>query len=193
MLSNIFAFVNSEQIMVLRYNGHLRSLNPDDTPLAMLQDIRHVFLQLKSLMAKRDEDEETQSCLINGLSKRLRQSQEWGAGLGGNQHVWLKLGTATAIVATGMVSGFVTQIHSVEFVPLDHDKQQQRLVSLCCGSIAFGSSDASLLHTCRSEIIDRFACTFNHVKNTFILCIYCHLCSLLAYCFYTYLNRLLQI
>ncbi|VVC25665.1 Hypothetical protein CINCED_3A006315 [Cinara cedri] len=63
---------NSEQMAVLRENGRLRSLFPDDTPLAMLQDVTHVFLQLKSLIAK--QDEQIQPYQTNGPSKRQRTS-----------------------------------------------------------------------------------------------------------------------
>ncbi|XP_008185792.1 uncharacterized protein LOC100167868 isoform X2 [Acyrthosiphon pisum] len=46
---------NSEQLAVLRENGRLRSMYPDDTPMAMLQDITHVLPQLKTLILKHDE------------------------------------------------------------------------------------------------------------------------------------------
>jgi hypothetical protein len=63
---------NSEQMTVLRENGRLKSLYPDDTPLAMLQDIIHVVLQLKHLVTK--QDEHIIQYQLGGSNKRQRIS-----------------------------------------------------------------------------------------------------------------------
>jgi len=64
---------DSEQLAVLRENGRLRSMYPDDTPMAMLQDITHVLVQLKTLVSKQDEQiQQYQSG--GGPSKRQRIS-----------------------------------------------------------------------------------------------------------------------
>ncbi|KAL4130848.1 hypothetical protein QTP88_008227 [Uroleucon formosanum] len=64
---------NSEQLAVLRENGRLRSMYPDDTPMAMLQDVTHVLPQLKALVTK--QDEQIQQYQSSGVpSKRQRTS-----------------------------------------------------------------------------------------------------------------------
>jgi len=64
---------DSEQLAVLRENGRLRSMYPDDTPMAMLQDVTHVLGQLKTLVSKQDEQiHQYQSA--GGPSKRQRIS-----------------------------------------------------------------------------------------------------------------------
>lgn len=57
---------------MLRDNGRLKSLYPEDTPMAMLQDITHVLLQLKNLVSKHDE--QIQQYQAGGQSKRPRMS-----------------------------------------------------------------------------------------------------------------------
>lgn len=64
---------DSEQLAVLRENGRLRSMYPDDTPMAMLQDVTHVLPQLKALVTK--QDEQIQQYHASGVpSKRQRTS-----------------------------------------------------------------------------------------------------------------------
>lgn len=57
---------------VLRENGRLRSLCPEDTPMAMLQDITHVLLQLKTLINK--PDDQIQQYTTGTPAKRQRMS-----------------------------------------------------------------------------------------------------------------------
>lgn len=58
-------------MLVLRENGRLRSLFANETPLALLQDVTQVLLQLKNLLNKQEEQ-------INqyqpGMAKRQRLS-----------------------------------------------------------------------------------------------------------------------
>ncbi|CAI6347618.1 unnamed protein product [Macrosiphum euphorbiae] len=66
---------NTEQLAVLRENGRLRSMFPDDTPMAMLQDITHVLPQLKALVLKHDEQiQQYQAAAAGGPAKRQRTS-----------------------------------------------------------------------------------------------------------------------
>lgn len=58
---------------VLRENGRIKSQLPDDTPMAMLQDVTHVLLQLKSLVSKQDEQIQ-QLQTVSGPAKRPRLS-----------------------------------------------------------------------------------------------------------------------
>jgi len=51
-----YCLLDSEQLAVLRENRRLRSINPEDTPMAMLQDIKHVLMQLKIFMYMQDEE-----------------------------------------------------------------------------------------------------------------------------------------
>lgn len=65
-------FFYSEQMNVLRENGRLRSLCPEDTPMAMLQDITHVLLQLKNLINK--PEDHAQQYTAGTPTKRQRMS-----------------------------------------------------------------------------------------------------------------------
>lgn len=56
--------------MVLRDNGRIHSSK--EPPLAMLQDITQVFLQLKTLISK--QDEQIQLYQMGGPPKRQRTS-----------------------------------------------------------------------------------------------------------------------
>lgn len=51
----LFYFPLSDQIAVLRENGRIRSLCPEETPMAMLRDIVPVLRQLKAHVNKQDE------------------------------------------------------------------------------------------------------------------------------------------
>lgn len=48
-------FVFSEQLSTLRENGRCGTLVSENIPMAMLTDIIQVFLQLKNLVNKQDE------------------------------------------------------------------------------------------------------------------------------------------
>jgi len=63
--------LESEQLALLRENGRLRSTSPEDTPMAMLQDIKHVLIQLKILMDMQDHELQ-QYKSAGGPSKRHR-------------------------------------------------------------------------------------------------------------------------
>jgi len=68
---------DSEQLAVLRENGRLRSMFPDDTPMAMLQDITHALPQLKALVLKHDEQiqqYQAAAAAAGGPAKRQRTS-----------------------------------------------------------------------------------------------------------------------
>ncbi|XP_060856646.1 uncharacterized protein LOC132934356 [Metopolophium dirhodum] len=65
---------NSEQLAVLQDNGRLRSMYPEDTPMAMLQDIVKVFLQLRTLVSKSDDEIQQFYQYTGVLSKRQRTS-----------------------------------------------------------------------------------------------------------------------
>lgn len=68
-----YLYSYSEQLTVLRENGRLKSPYPDDTPMAMLQDITLVLLQLKNLVTKQDEQIQ-QYQTTSGQAKRPRLS-----------------------------------------------------------------------------------------------------------------------
>lgn len=55
LVNFIQCLFNSEQLAVLRDNGRLRSMWPEDTPMAMLQDIARVFLQLRTLVLQDEQ------------------------------------------------------------------------------------------------------------------------------------------
>ncbi|KAL4082973.1 hypothetical protein QTP88_023969 [Uroleucon formosanum] len=65
---------NSEQLALLRENKLLKSMHPDDTPLAMLQDVMHVLQQFKILVFKLNEQQQQikQQQSSEGQSKRKR-------------------------------------------------------------------------------------------------------------------------
>jgi len=62
---------DSEQLAVLRENKLLKSMQPDDTPLAMLQDVVHVLQKLKALVFMVNEHTKQQQS-SEGPSKRKR-------------------------------------------------------------------------------------------------------------------------
>jgi len=47
---------DSEQLAVLKENGLIQSMNPGDTPMAMLKDIRLVLPQLKTFVLMKDKE-----------------------------------------------------------------------------------------------------------------------------------------
>lgn len=65
---------DSEQLALLRENKLLKSMHPDDTPLAMLQDVMHVLQQFKILVFKLNEQQQQikQQQSSEGQSKRKR-------------------------------------------------------------------------------------------------------------------------
>ncbi|XP_060855334.1 uncharacterized protein LOC132933012 [Metopolophium dirhodum] len=66
---------NSEQLAVLRENGRLRSMHPDDTPMVMLKDIKYHFRQFKTFVELGWQKEQIQQySSVGGPSKRQRTS-----------------------------------------------------------------------------------------------------------------------
>lgn len=57
---------------MLRENGRLRSLFPDEIPLVMLQDVTQVLPQLKNLLSKQEDQINQYQTSI--ASKRQRMS-----------------------------------------------------------------------------------------------------------------------
>ncbi|XP_060859824.1 LOW QUALITY PROTEIN: uncharacterized protein LOC132937016 [Metopolophium dirhodum] len=55
-LKTTILFGNSEQLTVLRENGLIRSMNPGDTPMAMLKDITLVLPRLKTFVLMQDKE-----------------------------------------------------------------------------------------------------------------------------------------
>ncbi|XP_060859717.1 uncharacterized protein LOC132936924 [Metopolophium dirhodum] len=55
-LKTTILFGNSEQLTVLRENGLIRSMNPGDTPMAMLKDIMLVLPRLKTFVLMQDKE-----------------------------------------------------------------------------------------------------------------------------------------
>jgi len=47
---------DSEQLAVLKENGLIRSMNPGDTPMAMLKDVTLVLPQLKTFVLMKDKE-----------------------------------------------------------------------------------------------------------------------------------------
>jgi len=62
---------DSEQLSVLAENGRIRSMDPDETPMAMLQDIKGVFQELKTLVSVQEEQIQRNQA-VGGPSKRQR-------------------------------------------------------------------------------------------------------------------------
>ncbi|XP_029345760.1 uncharacterized protein LOC115034126 [Acyrthosiphon pisum] len=68
---------NSEQLAVLRENGRIRSMYPDETLMVKLQDVTHVLPQLKALVLKNDEQIQqylAAAAAAGGPAKRPRTS-----------------------------------------------------------------------------------------------------------------------
>ena len=68
---------DSEQLAVLRENGRIRSMYPDETLMVKLQDVTHVLPQLKALVLKNDEQIQqylAAAAAAGGPAKRPRTS-----------------------------------------------------------------------------------------------------------------------
>ncbi|CAI6371712.1 unnamed protein product [Macrosiphum euphorbiae] len=68
---------NSEQLAVLRENGLLRAMYPDETQMASLKDVRQAWPQLKELVLKNDEElqrYQAAAAAAGGPAKRQRTS-----------------------------------------------------------------------------------------------------------------------
>jgi len=64
---------DSEQLAVLMRNGRLRSMHPNDTPMAMLRDVKRVLPQLKTFFDIGWQGEQIQQYQsADGPSKRQR-------------------------------------------------------------------------------------------------------------------------
>ncbi|XP_016661366.1 uncharacterized protein LOC100572628 [Acyrthosiphon pisum] len=55
-LKSTILFGKSEQLAMLKENGLIRSMNPADTPMAMLKDVTLLLPQLKTLVLMQDKE-----------------------------------------------------------------------------------------------------------------------------------------
>lgn len=72
LVNFIFCWINSEQLAVLRDSGRHRSIYPEDTPMAKVEDIARVILQLRTLVSKDDEQIQQLYQYAGASSKRQR-------------------------------------------------------------------------------------------------------------------------